>query len=409
MDDIVARAMGAPGQANSLDSLERFLSTAEEHRQAGVRLAGPTRLASLKKLILRAARLYTSEQVGYNDAVLGALRVVAESLESSDPTRRALATQASVASIELTVTHLAERLDELDRSVKDLDRSLHSLDRSLRSAREADSGELAMQRALLEVLLARIKHQSSDATDDTGPARVDDILQVRFDGLYSQLETAFRGTREQVLELQRIYLPDVTQLKASGAPVLDIGCGRGEWLELLREADIPAYGIDLNDSFAEQNRARGFDVRTGEAVDHLRSLEPSSLAAVTGFHIIEQLPFERLVELLDAALVAIRPGGMVIFETPNPTNLIVGAAACYPDPTHRNPLHPDFTKFVLTARGYVDAEIRFLHPRGLAGLGDMGIEGIDEQHKRALQEVDWAIFGPQDYRVIAYRPPPPAS
>jgi 2-polyprenyl-3-methyl-5-hydroxy-6-metoxy-1,4-benzoquinol methylase/HAMP domain-containing protein len=391
-----------------MDSLDRFLSTAEQHRQAGVRLGGPTRFTGLKKLILRAARLYTSEQVGYNEAVLGALRILADDLASNDAIRRVVAAQASVASIELTVTHLADRIGELERSVKELDQSLRGVDRSLRVAQETDHGELATQRALLEVLLARVKQQTPEEGERTGPPYIDDIVQARSDDLYSQLETAFRGTREQVLELQRVYLPDVRRLKASGAPVLDIGCGRGEWLELLREDDIPAYGVDLNDSVAQQDRARGLDVRTGDAVEHMRSVEPSSLAAVTGFHVIEHLPFETLVALLDAALVAIRPGGMVIFETPNPTNLIVGAASFYTDPTHRNPLHPDFTKFLLTARGYVDTEIRYLHPRGPASLNDPGIEGLDEHLKRALQEVDWAIFGPQDYGVIAYKPPPPA-
>jgi O-antigen chain-terminating methyltransferase len=139
--------------------------------------------------------------------------------------------------------------------------------------------------------------------------------------------------------------------------VLDIGCGRGEWLALLKAHNIATRGVDLNAAMAEQARSRGLDVEQGDAIAHLRAGLPEGLAAITAFHVVEHLAFAELVALFDEAYRALAPGGIVLFETPNPENIVVGACTFNYDPTHRKPLPPDFLRFLAEARGFDAARI----------------------------------------------------
>jgi len=122
--------------------------------------------------------------------------------------------------------------------------------------------------------------------------------------------------------------------------VLDVGCGRGEWLELLQVNGYKAKGIDINRVMVSQCRERGLDVKEHDVIDYLSTLSSESLNVITGFHIIEHLPFETLMRLLEESYRVLKKGGMVIFETPNPENIIVGACNFYTDPTHQNPIPP---------------------------------------------------------------------
>lgn len=184
------------------------------------------------------------------------------------------------------------------------------------------------------------------------------------DALYRSFEDRFRGTPEEIKKRVAVYLPQIHAAWARTAhgPVLDVGCGRGEWLELLRDNEISASGLDLNRVMVARCRAAGLDVVAADAIAHLESLPAASLSAVTGFHIVEHLPFETLVALFDQARRVLRPGGMVIFETPNPENIMVGACTFYTDPTHRNPIPPHTLSYLAEARGFVDVETMRLHP-----------------------------------------------
>lgn len=247
---------------------------------------------------------------------------------------------------------------------------------------------------------------AGDTASTPGSGRsLQELVEAGHDDLYRDLERTFRGSREAVKALTEIYLPDV---RRSGGPVVDIGCGRGEWLELLSESGIEAYGVDLNVAFAEENQQRGLDVRVGDAVAHLAALEPGSLGAVTGFHLAEHLPLTVLLALADRAFEALRPGGLLILETPNPTNVRVGAAQFWIDPTHERPLHPEFLQFVLAHRGFTPVEIRPLHPARHFEQDWAELFGIDapagSPSAEVLDDVRSALAGPQDYAVLARVP-----
>jgi SAM-dependent methyltransferase len=216
-----------------------------------------------------------------------------------------------------------------------------------------------------------------------------------FDTFYLEFEDHFRGSRERTKEWQEVYLDYVATAKAGNpsSPIVDVGCGRGEWLELLREHGCVARGVDLNRAMLAANRHRGLDVVESDVLGYLRSLADQSVGMVTGFHIIEHLGFDVVVAVLDECRRVLQPGGCVIFETPNPENLVVGAYTFYFDPTHRNPLPPQMTQFLVEQRGFADVEILRLHPRAEEGA-DQAL--LDKWFRSAT---DYAVIGWKDGRA----------
>ena len=159
---------------------------------------------------------------------------------------------------------------------------------------------------------------------------------------YVSFEEKFRGTREEVKERQRIYLVYLEKLPADvkSMPVLDLGCGRGEWLELLQENNYTATGVDVNKTMIQKCNEAGLNAVADDAITYLQHLGDQSVGIITGFHLIEHLSFKNRMKLFDEAFRVLAPGEMVIFETPNPENLTVGACEFYSDPTHRRPIPP---------------------------------------------------------------------
>jgi len=268
-----------------------------------------------------------------------------------------------------------ERLQALEELVRDLYRKLAETSRHV---------------AVLETKL-------DDKVDGSGP---------RFASLYAEFTDRFRGSTEEVTAKLAGYLPDVRRLVRAGAGVgaagvVDVGSGRGEWLALLREAQVPASGVDANPAFVEAGRGRGLDLVHGDAVAHLRVLAPGSVDMVTAFHLIEHLDVENLLALLAAAWRALRAGGCVLLETPNPSNLRMAACDFYNDPTHRSPLPPALTEFLVSASGFGEVEVRPLHPgRSPFATGDASDQLQVEQLVAAT------LYGPQDYAVLGYKPQP---
>ena len=217
--------------------------------------------------------------------------------------------------------------------------------------------------------------------------RLGDLTDPDLETLYVALEDRFRGTRAEIKERFREYLPYVKD----SAPVIDLGCGRGEWLELLAENGIQARGIDSNALQVEQCRARGLDVAEHDLFAYLQSLPDESAGAITGFHIIEHLSFNALIALLNEAMRLLRPGGVAIFETPNPENVIVGSNYFYLDPTHRHPLPTELMEFLFKNRGFENVELLMLHPWE---SGRVPGEGLLAERFNAY------FYGPMDYAIV---------
>lgn len=217
----------------------------------------------------------------------------------------------------------------------------------------------------------------------------------KYDALYVAFEDVFRGSRSEIKARQSIYLPYLLEhsIGSEAMPVLDLGCGRGEWLEVLRENNLYCTGVDRNDLMIDFCKSAGFDVVQSDALAYLRSLSDNSQGAITSFHMIEHLPFELTLTLIDEALRVLKPGGILILETPNPQNIAVGAHTFYLDPTHIRPLPSPMLRFFVEGRGFCNANVWELHPYpSIALLPDDGGPG------RRLNE---CFYGPQDYAVVA--------
>jgi O-antigen chain-terminating methyltransferase len=223
-----------------------------------------------------------------------------------------------------------------------------------------------------------------------------EIFDGRIDAFYSAFEDHFRGDRSAIKERILPYLERISVCGAgqSETPIVDLGCGRGEWIELLRDRGFAAYGVDGNAVMVDRCQALGLDARREDLLDHLHGLADRSRSAVTAFHVVEHLPLGVLIDLIDEALRVLIPGGLLIMETPNPETMRVGATTFYYDLTHRHPIMPAVLQFMVQHRGFSEAEILRLHPF---------TEGLLTGRTRDAELLNQLLFGPQDFAIIARR------
>jgi len=216
------------------------------------------------------------------------------------------------------------------------------------------------------------------------------------DEIYVAFEDRFRGSRVEISDRLKVYLPILaaTNVGTEDTPILDLGCGRGEWLNLLRESKYIARGLDINKIMIEQSVAQGLEAIQTDAITYLQSLSNNCLGAVTGFHIIEHLNLPTLIELISQTARVLKPGGLAIFETPNPKNLVVGACNFYSDPTHKNPVFPETIQFFLQYKGLTNVEILYLNP-----VKDSSFKQVDTK----WDILDNWFFGARDYAVIGHK------
>ncbi|WP_312931129.1 class I SAM-dependent methyltransferase [Pseudomonas sp.] len=178
-------------------------------------------------------------------------------------------------------------------------------------------------------------------------------------GFYRAFEDRYRGSRELITQRLQAYLPFLEPLKALYAdhPVLDLGCGRGEWLELMLREGFTPLGVDLDEGMLEACQARQLPAHKDDALDALRKLPDNSQVIVSGFHIAEHLPFELLQALVAEAQRVLRPAGLLILETPNAENVTVGTNNFFLDPTHQQPLPNLLMSFLAEHSGFARAKV----------------------------------------------------
>jgi len=188
-------------------------------------------------------------------------------------------------------------------------------------------------------------------------------------GLYKAFEDLHRGSHELIKSRLGVYLPFVEVIKSIYPPApsnstaneaieaIDLGCGRGEWLELLKEQRVSAEGIDLDDDMLSACRAQGLKVATGDAVAYLQSLPNNSRSVISGFHIAEHLSLDDLKILVEESLRVLKPAGLLILEAPNTENLVVGTSSFYLDPTHQRPLPSQLLTFLTDYFGFARSKL----------------------------------------------------
>ncbi|MCF7545249.1 methyltransferase domain-containing protein [Pseudomonas petrae] len=171
---------------------------------------------------------------------------------------------------------------------------------------------------------------------------------------YRAFEDRHRGSRELILERLQAYMPFLGPfLKLENGPVaIDLGCGRGEWLEMVIGAGFTARGVDLDEGMLEGCRTRGLPADLGDAVGALKARAAESASVISAFHLVEHIPFPALQDLVNEALRVLKPGGLLILETPNAENLFVGSNGFYMDPTHERPIPHLLLSFLTEFSGF---------------------------------------------------------
>ena len=322
--------------------------------------------------------------------------------------------QGLVAAVEIksVVSGMERRLRvlETDRALKEADSREASQWRTETSAAIAK-----MRPACPDPFQARLRALEVDAAVKRAAARpaasagappqpspastTEPTVSGTFD--YLGFEDRFRGPDEQITERLRHHLPRL----AEQGPVLDLGCGRGELIRLLKDNGTDARGVDSNPHMAEVARALGVPVEQIDLFAALDACESESLGAITAIHVVEHLSLGDQLRLIRASRRALRPGGILLLETPNPLSLVAGSINFLRDPTHVRPLHPDTLAFMLESEGFATAEIEHLAPvppehrvPRVQGSSDTA-----KQVNAALDVIDDWLLGPQDFAVIGTR------
>lgn len=316
-------------------------------------------------------------------SVAEAERLLAEARRKASPSgwryyHRVLRRQSRVNELIFrTLAELTEVLQGLNAPLRKLE---ERVGRTLREMQKQQQEELASLRNALNAIQAKL------------PGPVDG-----FDELYLDLENKFRGSEEVVRERMLVYLPYLEKIKATikKMSVLDLGCGRGEWLALLRENDHRAQGVDRNEAMIAKCLSQGLDVYQEDLFIHLRNQGNNSVAVVTAFHVAEHLRFEQLIELIDESFRILKKGGIAIFETPNPESVFASARIFRLDPTHHNPIPPKLFEFLLGARGFASTEILHLQPVPQAA------QFTSENAPNLARTLNQLFYGTQDYGIIA--------
>lgn len=232
---------------------------------------------------------------------------------------------------------------------------------------------------------------------------------------YVAFENLFRGEREAVRDRQRSYLP----LFDGREDVLDIGCGRGEFLHLLAQRGVRARGLDLNHEMAAACRAEGLDVSETDALAYLRSLDDDALGGLVALQVVEHLEPDYLIAVLDEAFRVLRPGSPIVLETINVASWYAYFNSYVRDITHVRPLHPDTLKFLVVAAGFLDAGVELRVPlppteqlalapadtraveRDAAGAGAAGLLALADVFDRNMARLNAHLYAPLDYAVVA--------
>ena len=234
------------------------------------------------------------------------------------------------------------------------------------------------------------------------------------DALYRGFEDRFRGSLDEVRAKQRVHVP----IFAGASDVVDIGCGRGEFLSLLKDARVSARGVDTNREMIAEARARGLDVVEGDALDYLASLPNASIGGAIASQVIEHLEPSYVVKLLSVAFNKLRPGAPIVLETINPACWLAFFSSYLRDFTHVWPVHPETLQYLMQAAGFSRVEIRYTEQAPdsvrMRGIDPASFTGVDAATSRALKTIAEAsnanasilnslLFAYMDYSVVGYR------
>ena len=286
---------------------------------------------------------------------------------------------------------------------------IQSLQNDLAQAEAGLAGEIAKIRelipvaarrndALISALDQKIETVAVRLRDAINPVVADDRRESASkpsDSLYRRLEDGLRGSDAEVREAMRPY----AERSRPSQPVLDVGCGRGEFLALAREMQLDARGFDTNERSVADLAQRGFNVTLSGIPECFREMANASAGAILAAHVVEHLPVDALFALFSESARVLKPGGVLMIETPNAESLLVSASEFWRDPTHLAPRHPAALVLLAREHGFDVEQVRAVHPlpEGTA----LSVSADDPPAlRRVIGALNARLFGPQDLRLI---------
>jgi SAM-dependent methyltransferase len=291
---------------------------------------------------------------------------------------RMLAEQQKLQHAEARLLLLSDRLDHTSQAISQTRDEL----------RNEWQQQVNEQHATINSLTTDVQTLSRNIVNETNRT----IAELQeWDSFYAAFEEKFRGSTEEVEERLRFYLPYLADLDRD-SNILDLGSGRGDWLELLTKEGFHPRGIEVNEALAESSRARDLEIINTEMMVHLGQQPDNSLDVISIFHLVEHFNVGRLIRLLGEVRRTLKPGGRLLIETPSPENLVVGACNFYADPTHYKPIYPQTLVFLLENKGFTNVDLQFLHP-----VDNSPFIGKSE----GSEQLNTWLFGPRDFAVIA--------
>ena len=236
---------------------------------------------------------------------------------------------------------------------------------------------------------------------EAAPSVIDDFEKAWQSADYELFEDESRGDVADIRERLGFYVPLLEKAAEGGGVVADLGCGRGELLELLKEKGLSAIGIDNNEAAVIRGKKAGLNMECKDLFQYLREAKEGSLAAVTAMHVIEHMTPSEQGEFLALSLKALKPGGLIAMETPNIMNLHVASCDFYSDITHVRPVHPVALRNRMKQMGYKDIDIKFLHPFPQSEQLILDAPGLNEEAKKNFEKINDLIWGCRDCVILA--------
>lgn len=386
------------GHFNKIDVLHALLNSPEGQKQR-ITIDGLSKPAAMQ----RAGRLpVVGYLVRWGTALLRLPKLVRRQTEIETTA------MGQLQSVAAHINQLAARTTDMHaRQLQELRLQRALIDKSIARAasinfgdadervREVeDSLELLTQRVKqLSQILQQTRQELSPASSEARSRTSSATERHEWDQLYASFEDQFRGDADEVTARLKFYLPFIERSGFKN-DMLDLGSGNGDWLALLKSEGYAARGVEMNTALLRRARERRLDVTEAEMTAYLDGLPDQSLNVISAFHVFEHVPFEITFHLLREIRRVLRPGGLIMMETPSPENLVVAACNFYSDPTHQKPLYPHTLTFMLNNLGFANVQLQFIHPADGSPFDDPKLEPLHM----------W-FYGPRDYAIIAEKPP----